>query len=208
MKRWLGLLLGIGLLLLGWSTFKAASASSDRCGLVAHRVSVVARGGPGRAFIGLDDVGEIPFIDPKTGETIVPLRSLFTILAEEGAVSWSESARTAQFRYGGHELTVRVAPEGSAVTTLLDGHPYPLRAYLCDGRLHGPLRSITEALDLEVRWYHADRTAVIDPVWRSAAQPQPEPAPVAPARPAACSSSEQVGWWEHVVRRTACALII
>lgn len=220
MKRWLGVLLGIGVLLLGWSTFRSADASEGHCGQVEERVTVLARGGAGRAFVALDDVGEIAFLDPETNETIIPLRPFFTILSDASAITWDESNRTAQFRYGTHELSLQVTAADGLVTTRLDGTPYPLRAYVCAGHLHAPLRGVTDALGLKLQWYHAERTAVVDPVWTTgvpstvkepAATPQPK-------RPSSCSSLEQVGWsdvltnplgaWNRTLQRTACALVI
>lgn len=220
MKRWLGLVLGIGVLLLGWSTFRPASAGSNRCGLDATKVKVLARGGAGKAFIAVDDLGEFAYLDPATNATITPLRPFFTILGEPGAVEWDGPSRTAHFRYATHELTLQVALGGEGVTTQLDGHPYPLQAYLCDGHLHAPLRDVTNALGLELRWYHQEQMAVIDPVWVTGVEP-PVQAPTTspkPARPTACSAAEQLAWgdlllrplnaWNRTVQRTACALII
>jgi hypothetical protein len=221
MKRVMGVLLGIGLLLLGWSSYRAADASEGRCGLVENQVEVLARGGAGRAFVALDDLGEAPFIDPASGETIVSLRSLFTIMADKGGVRWDESSRTALFQYEAHQFSIQLGPEGGVVNTRLDGTSYPLRAYLCDGHLHAPLRSVTDGLGLELRWYPSDRTAVIDPVWTTGVQPPaqaPATDPPKPQRPADCTAVGKVGWsdllmgpltaWSRVVKRTACALVI
>lgn len=220
MKRWMGVLLGVSMLLLGWSTFRSADASEASCGRSAEQIKVVARGGAGRAFIAIDDMGELAFLDPQTNETIVPLRPFFTILADAGAVQWDESIRTARFYYGTHVLSLQLSADGDQVTSSLDGHPYPLRAQLCDGRLQAPLRGVTGALGLELRWYESDQTAVIDPVWTTGVLPpvqEPESPPPS-KRPASCESVEEVGWsdfwlnpfsaWDRTLQRTACALVI
>lgn len=218
MKRWMGLLLGVGVLLLGWSTFRPADASEAHCSQDAKRVTVLARGGADRAFVALGDIGQISFLDPATHETIVPLRPFFTILSDAGAVQWDESSRTAQFNYGAHQLSLQVAQGSSAVTTRLDGTPYALRAYVCDGHLHAPLRGVTNALGLDLQWYPLDQTAVVMPLTTTGVQP-PEPvATPQPAQPAACKAVDRVGWsdfwtspfgaWDRALRRTACALII
>lgn len=220
MKRWLGLLLGIGVLLLGWSAFRSADASESQCGLIEEQVTVLARGGAGKAFVAVDDLGEVAYIDPRTDETITPLRPFFTILSDEGAVQWDESTRTARFSHAAHQLMLQVTADGRSIKTTLDGAPYELRAHLCDGRLHAPLRGVTDALGLELRWYSADMTAVIDPVWTTGVQPPVQESTPTPktSRPAECNSVERVGWsdwfirplnaWGRTVRNTACALII
>lgn len=218
MKRWMGVLLGIGVLLLGWSTFRSADASETHCGQVEEQVNVLARGGAGRAFVALDDVGEVAFLDPETNETIIPLRPFFTILSNAGAVHWDESSRTANFAYGTHQLSLQVPAGGGLVTTRLDGTPYSLRAYVCDGHLHAPLRGVTNALGLELQWYPSDQTAVVDPVWTTGVQPPVTAPPTSPQRPEACETVDQVTWsdylinpfkaWDRTLRSTACALII
>lgn len=216
MKRGLSLVLGIGLLLFGWSSFRLVHASGDRCGLVENRVKVVGRSGEGRPFVALDDLGEAPFLSPTTNETIVALRPLTSILSNATDVVWNESTRTAQFRHGDHLLSVEIGTSDET-RAQLDGHPYPLRAFVCDGRLHAPLRSVTDAFGLEVRWYHSEQTAVIDPVWTTGVH-TPVSQPTTAQRPSACTDQSPVGWsdlfahpldtWNRTVRRTACSLIL
>jgi hypothetical protein len=216
MKRGLSLVLGIGLLLFGWSSFRFVQASGDHCGLLEYRVKVVGRSGEGRPFVALDDLGEVPFINPTTDETVVPLRSLTTILSSATDVGWNEATRTAQFRNGDHLLSVQVGTAGE-IRSQLDGNPYPMRAFVCDGRLHAPLRKVTDAFGLEVRWYHSERTAVIDPVWTTGVH-APVSQPTTAQRPSACSDESPLGWsdlfahpmdaWSRTVRRTACSLVL
>lgn len=217
MKRGLILVLGIGLLLLGWSSFRRVQASGIRCGVGATQVNVVGRIGEGRPFVALHDIGETPYLDPDTGETIVPLRPLFSILSGPTKIDWQESNRTATFLHGEHLLTVYLGESGE-IQARMDGQPYPLRVFLCDdGRLHAPLRQVTDAIGLEVRWYHSDRTAVIDPVWTTGVH-SPVSEPTTASRPAACRNSaparlsdlltNPLEAWDRAVRQTACSLLI
>lgn len=217
MRRWMGVLLGVGLLLLGWSAFRPAGASGAPCGQRAEQVTVLARGGTDRAYVALDDIGEIAFLDPETNETIIPLRPFFTILSNVGAVRWDESSRTARFSYDVHQLSLQVPQSGGQISTRLDDVPYSLRAYVCDGHLHAPLRAVANALGLELQWYAADQTALVTPVRTQLPAQEPVVAP-GQTRPAACNRADQVGWsdfwsnpfsaWDRSLRRTACALII
>lgn len=217
MKRWMSVFLGVGILLLGWSAFRPAGASEARCGQSATPITVLARGGTNRAYVALDDVGEIAFLDPETNETIIPLRPFFTLLSDAGAVHWDESSRTARFQYGMHQLSLQVPLSNGQISTRLDDVPYSLRAYVCDGHLHAPLRGVANALGLELQWYASDRTAVVTPVRTEPPAQAPVVAPQ-PARPAGCTRADQVGWsdfwtdpfgaWDRTLRRTACTLII
>jgi hypothetical protein len=219
-RVWL-MMLCISILLVGWAGFRSVEADGERCAVVQNQVRLLARPGEGRSFISLAELGDIPFLDPKTGETIVALRPLLTALSGPQGVRWDEQNRVASFYHDSHEITIAL-PQSShtSLQAELDGRPFPLRAYLCDGRLHAPVRQVTDALGLEVRWYHADRTAVIDPVWTEGVSDRRSEAaaPGRPRRPAQCSDLADLSWadlltdplgaWDQTVRRTACAMLI
>jgi hypothetical protein len=217
---WL-VMLCVSILLIGWAGFHGVEAHGERCAVVQNQVRLLARPGEGRSFVSLAELGDTPFLDPKTGETIAALRPLLTALSGPQGVRWDEQIRVASFYHGGHEITIAL-PQGNqaSLETKLDGKSYPLRAYLCDGRLYAPVRQMTDALGLEVRWYHTDQTVVIDPVWTEGVSDRRSEAatPGRPRRPTQCSDVDDLSWadlltdplgaWDRTVRRTACAMLI
>jgi hypothetical protein len=128
-------------------------------------VTVLARGGAGSSFTGVDGDGIDPYIDPRSNRTMAPLRSLFQALSPgTDAVRWVGETYTAQFWWNGHTLSITIPPGADRTYTgLVDGKPVGVTAFLCNGRVWGQVRSVVEALHIDVQYYDP-AVVVIDPV--------------------------------------------
>lgn len=90
----------------------------------------------------------VPFVARSTGQTLVPLRDMATMLG--GTVDWDAMTGTARIRLGGR--TIAVSP-GQA-DALVDGRPVVLTqpAVLWQGRTLVPLRFVSQAFGASVDW--------------------------------------------------------
>lgn len=132
----------------------------------SRRVPLLARPGAGSTFTTIGADGASPYLDHRSGTTMVPIRSLVAVIgAVDGDIRWDEPTRTATFIRSGLSLAISFVP-GSHTSdrARVNGQSVAIESVICDGRLYAPARFVANALGVSLKWY-PDGTVVIDPAW-------------------------------------------
>ncbi len=98
----------------------------------------------------------VPYIDPRTGRTLVPMRAIFNALGvSDGDISWDGAARTVTARRGQTTIVLTIDSDVAHVNFVpvrLD-QPAVIRA----DRTLVPIRFVSEQFGLKVEWNEASR---------------------------------------------------
>ncbi len=98
-----------------------------------------------------------PFIDPKTGRTLVPLR--FIVEAFKANVSWDNSLKTVTINKGNQSIVLQIGNKIAVVngkSVALDQPPV-----IVNSRTMVPIRFISELLGATVKWIPENRSIII-----------------------------------------------
>ena len=123
----------------------------------------------------IDTSGNAPYID-SASRTMVPV--YFIADALDAAVSWDNSTKTATFFQGGTIVLIRIGDRN----LLVNGKVIVMdtEAVIRNGRTFVPVRFISEAFGIEVKWDAASRTVVMtSPIATPASEPTVSLPPVA-----------------------------
>ena len=90
----------------------------------------------------------VPFISPRTGRTLVPVRFIGEVLG--AAVEWLPRTRQVQIKEKGREILLTLDSD----TAYIGGEPRLLDcpAVIVGGRTFVPLRFLGESLGAAVKW--------------------------------------------------------
>lgn len=162
------IILLVSVLMVAWAVLPGKGPEAEAAGigcLPADRmpVTVLVRGAAAEHFAGLDGGAVDPYIDRRSGKTMVPMRALFDLLSPGvDSVRWYDDIRTATFWYRGKTLALRFPPGvNEATSAMLDGKTYTMQAFLCNGRAWVSVRSVADILGVDVE-YHDPGIAVLD----------------------------------------------
>jgi hypothetical protein len=152
--------------LLGVFTAVKPVHAAGTCGSgVTQPVVFLTRSGLEQPFARLKADPVAPFLDVATNQTMVSVRSLVSSFANNAMTEWDQQSRTAHFAQGSNLLSIHF-PTGTISTSVaqVNGQSYYMNAFICNGTIIAPARSITDAFRVGLKWY-ADQTVVADPTW-------------------------------------------
>lgn len=126
--------------------------------------TVLVRSGPNDEYRGVTGDGGDPYVEPRSGAAMIPMRALLEALAPGvDNVQWNDATRTATFWFQGHTLQITY-PRGvdRVYTARLDGRNYSMNSFICQGRVWAPVRPVASAFDVGVSYFPGN-IVILDP---------------------------------------------
>ncbi|MED2001768.1 copper amine oxidase N-terminal domain-containing protein, partial [Brevibacillus formosus] len=99
-----------------------------------------------------------PFIDPATSRTMVPIRFISEKLGAK--VEWDESIQTVKIDRNGKQITLKIGEKVYKWGDRRFGIDAP--AVIKDDRTFVPLRAVSQAFEVYVKWDSAQRLVIVD----------------------------------------------